>query len=72
MLLLAAGKAASSLTSLAFFLIQDQVFTYLLGSLVDGSLILLALWLWVLAGRIDRPFVAGRRPPRPRPPNGAP
>jgi choline dehydrogenase-like flavoprotein len=55
-LLLAAGKAASSLTSLAFFLIQDQVFTYLLGFLVDGSLILLALWLWTLVGRIDRPF----------------
>jgi choline dehydrogenase-like flavoprotein len=58
-LLLAAGKAASSLTSLAFFLIQDQVFTYLLGFLVDGSLILLALWLWVLVGRIDRPFGTG-------------
>jgi choline dehydrogenase-like flavoprotein len=63
-LLLAVGKAASSLTSLAFFLIQDQVFTYLLGFLVDGSLIGLALWLWVLVGRIDRPFEAaagGRR-----------
>ncbi|HEY2053355.1 MAG TPA: GMC family oxidoreductase [Solirubrobacterales bacterium] len=64
-LLLAAGKAASSLTSLAFFLIQGQVFTYLLGFLVDGSLILLALWLWTLVGRIDRPFegdgAAGRR-----------
>jgi choline dehydrogenase-like flavoprotein len=60
-LLLAAGKAASSLTSLAFFVIQDQVFAYLLGFLVDGSLILLALWLWVLVGRIDRrPFDAGR------------
>jgi len=59
-LLLAAGKAASSLTSLAFFLLQDQVFAYLLGFLVDGSLILLALWLWVLVGRIDRPFESGR------------
>jgi choline dehydrogenase-like flavoprotein len=60
-LLLAAGKTASSLTSLSFFLIQDQVFAYLLGFLVDGSLILLALWLWVLVGRIDRrPFDAGR------------
>ena len=54
LLLLAAGKAASSLTSLAFFLIQDQVFAYLLGFLVDGSLILLALWLW-RPGRADRP-----------------
>ncbi len=59
-LLLAAGKAASSLTSLAFFAIQGQVFTYLLGFLVDGSLILLALWLWSLVGRIDRPFEPGR------------
>jgi choline dehydrogenase-like flavoprotein len=60
-LLLAAGKAASSLTSLAFFLIQDHVFAYLLGFLVDGSLILLSLWLWTLVGRIDRrPFAAGR------------
>ncbi|MBS1893480.1 MAG: hypothetical protein JST59_19440, partial [Actinobacteria bacterium] len=60
-LLLAAGKAASSLTSLAFFLIQGQVFTYLLGFLVDGSLILLSIWLWTLVGRIDRrPFEVGR------------
>jgi choline dehydrogenase-like flavoprotein len=60
-LLLAVGKTASSLTSLSFFLIQDQVFTYLLGFLVDGSLILLSLWLWTLVGRIDRrPFDVGR------------
>ncbi|HVX32691.1 MAG TPA: GMC family oxidoreductase [Solirubrobacterales bacterium] len=59
-LLLAAGKAASSLTSLAFFLLQDQVFAYLLGFLVDGSLILVALWLWSLVGRVDRPFDSGR------------
>jgi choline dehydrogenase-like flavoprotein len=60
LLLLAAGKAASSLTSLAFFLIQEQVFAYLLGFLVDGSLILLALWLWVLVGRVGRrPFDSG-------------
>ena len=64
LLLLAAGKAASSLTSLAFFLIQEHAFAYLLGALVDGSLIFVALWLYVLAGRIDRPLVAGgaRRP----------
>ncbi|HEX4304403.1 MAG TPA: GMC family oxidoreductase [Solirubrobacterales bacterium] len=61
-LLLAAGKAASSLTSLAFFLLQGQVFTYLLGFLVDGSLIALSLWLWWLVGRVDRPLdPAGRR-----------
>jgi choline dehydrogenase-like flavoprotein len=64
LLLLAAGKAASSLTSLAFFLLQESAFAYLLGALVDGSLIGVALWLYVLAGRIDRPLVAGgaRRP----------
>ncbi|MBS1846151.1 MAG: GMC family oxidoreductase N-terminal domain-containing protein [Actinobacteria bacterium] len=60
-LLLAAGKAASSLTSLAFFLVQGQVFAYLLGFLVDGSLIALSIWLWTLVGRIDRrPFEVGR------------
>jgi choline dehydrogenase-like flavoprotein len=64
LLVLAAGKAASSSTSLAFFLIQDHVFAYLLGALVDGSLILVALWLYALAGRIDAPAAAkyGRRP----------
>jgi choline dehydrogenase-like flavoprotein len=64
LLLLAAGKAASSLTSLAFFVIQEHAFAYLLGALVDGSLIFVTLWLYVLAGRIDRPLVAGgpRRP----------
>jgi choline dehydrogenase-like flavoprotein len=61
LLLLAAGKTASSLTSLAFFLIQAHVFAYLLGAIVDGSLIVLALWLWVLAGRVDRPFEPGGR-----------
>jgi choline dehydrogenase-like flavoprotein len=60
LLLLAAGKAASSLTSLAFFLLQDQVFAYLLGFLVDGSLIVLSLWLWALVGRVDRPLEAQR------------
>jgi hypothetical protein len=59
LLLLAAGKTASSLGSLAFFLIQDQVFIYLLNFLVDGFLALLALWLWVLAGRIGRPVDPG-------------
>jgi choline dehydrogenase-like flavoprotein len=64
LLLLAAGKAASSSTSLAFFLLQGQVFAYLLGALVDGSLILVALWLYVLAGRVDRPIEpGGGRPP---------
>ena len=59
LLVLAAGKTASSLGSLAFFLIQDQVFIYLLNFLVDGFLALFALWLWAIAGRIGRPADPG-------------
>ena len=59
LLVLAAGKTASSLGSLAFFAIQDQVFIYLLNFLVDGFLALLALWLWMLAGRVGRPADPG-------------
>jgi choline dehydrogenase-like flavoprotein len=62
LLLLAAGKAASSSTSLAFFLLQEHAFAYLLGALVDGSLILLALWLWMLVGRVDRTYDPGGLP----------
>jgi hypothetical protein len=54
-LLLAAGKTASSLTALAFYLFDEHVFIYLLNFLVDGSLVLIALWLWSLIGRVDRP-----------------
>jgi nitric oxide reductase large subunit len=59
LLVLAAGKTASSLGSLAFFLIQEEVFIYLLNFLVDGFLALLALWLWALAGRVGRPLEPG-------------
>jgi hypothetical protein len=59
LLLLAAGKTASSLTSLGFYLFDDDVFAYLLNFLVDGSLVLVALWLWSLVGRIDRQPGAG-------------
>ncbi|HEX5609867.1 MAG TPA: hypothetical protein VFX45_07235 [Solirubrobacterales bacterium] len=55
LLVLAAGKTASSLGSLLFFVIQEEVFIYLLNFLVDGFLAVLSLWLWVLAGRIGRP-----------------
>ncbi len=54
-MILAIGKTTSSLTALAFFLVQEHVFIYLLNFLVDGFLALLALWLWSLAGRIGRP-----------------
>ena len=59
LLVLAAGKTASSLGSLAFFLIDQPVFIYLLNFLVDGFLALLALWLWSLAGRVERPPTPG-------------
>jgi hypothetical protein len=52
LLVLAAGKAASSLTTGAFFLDED-VFVYLLNFLVDGSLVLVALSCWALAGRVE-------------------
>ena len=59
LLVLAAGKTASSLASLAFFLIDEHVFIYLLNFLVDGSLTLVALALWALAGRVGRPADPG-------------
>ena len=39
LLVLAAGKAASSLTALGFYLFDDDVFIYLLNFLVDGFLV---------------------------------
>lgn len=59
LLVLAAGKTSSSLGSLAFFLIQEEVFIYLLNFLVDGYLAVASLWLWSLAGRVGRPAAPG-------------
>jgi hypothetical protein len=59
LLVLAVGKTASSLGSLGFYLFDDDVFIYLLNFLVDGFLALLALWLWSLAGRVERPTAPG-------------
>ena len=59
LLVLAAGKAASSLASLGFYLFDQDVFAYLLNFLVDGFLALAALWLWSLAARIGRPADPG-------------
>jgi nitric oxide reductase large subunit len=59
LLVLAAGKTASSLGSLAFFLVDEHVFIYLLNFLVDGFLALLSLGLWSLAGRVGRPAAPG-------------
>ncbi|MBM3667563.1 MAG: hypothetical protein FJW90_08835 [Actinobacteria bacterium] len=58
LLALAAGKAASSVTSLVFFA-QDDVFAYLLNGLVDGFLVLATLLLWALAGRVGSPDAPG-------------
>lgn len=52
LLVLAAGKAASSLAALGFYLFDADVFAYLLNFLVDGFLTVAALWLWSLAGRV--------------------
>jgi hypothetical protein len=54
LLALAAGKTASSITSLVFF-IPDDVFVYLLNGVVDGSLVGASLLLWSLSGRIGSP-----------------
>lgn len=52
LLVLAAGKAVSSLAAGAFFAFHDDVFAYLLNFLVDGSLVAVALGCYVLAGRV--------------------
>ncbi len=59
LLVLAAGKTASSLGSLGFFVFDQDVFIYLLNFLVDGFLALATLWLWSLAGRVGRPAAPG-------------
>ena len=53
LLVLAAGKLASSLTTGAFFAFDDDVFIYLLNFLVDGSLVFTSLFCWSLAGRVE-------------------
>jgi hypothetical protein len=58
LLVLAAGKAASSLTAGAFFFFHDDVFIYLLNFVVDGCLVGVALGCWTLAGRIEQPAAA--------------
>ncbi|MDP9189044.1 MAG: hypothetical protein M3O25_07325 [Actinomycetota bacterium] len=58
LLLLAAGKAASSITAFAFFL-QDDVFVYLLNGIVDGLLAGASLLLYSFAGRVGEPAAPG-------------
>src|SRR5919201_684613 len=55
LLVLAAGKAASSLAALGFYVLDRDVFIYLLNFLVDGFLVGVALLLWSVAGRIGEP-----------------
>ena len=55
LLVLAAGKTASSLAALGFYLFDQDVFIYLLNFFVDGFLALLAVLLWSVAGRIGEP-----------------
>lgn len=52
LLVLAAGKAASSLAALGFFIFDENVFAYLLNFLVDGFLVGASLLLWSIAGRV--------------------
>ena len=55
LLVLAAGKAASSLAALGFYLFDQDVFAYLLNFLVDGFLVGAVLLLWSVAGRATAP-----------------
>jgi hypothetical protein len=54
LLVLAAGKAASSLAAGAFYFFHDDVFIYLLNFLVDGSLVLIVLGCWVVSAPLER------------------
>lgn len=58
LLVLAAGKAASSLAALGFYLFDADAFPYLLNFLVDGALVGVALLLWSVAGRVGDPAAA--------------
>jgi len=55
LLVLAAGKTASSLGALGFYVFDSDVFIYLLNFIVDGFLALIALYLWKIAGQIGEP-----------------
>lgn len=55
LLVLAAGKAASSLAALGFYVFDADVFAYLLNFVVDGFLVGVALWLYAIGGRVGAP-----------------
>jgi hypothetical protein len=54
LLVLAAGKAASSLAAGAFYVFDAHVFIYLLNFIVDGSLVLLVLGCWAITAPLER------------------
>ncbi|HEX8075200.1 MAG TPA: hypothetical protein VF545_09485 [Thermoleophilaceae bacterium] len=53
LLVLAAGKTASSLAAGAFFVFDREVFVYLANFVVDASLVFVALGCWALLGRAE-------------------
>lgn len=57
-LVLALGKVASSLTAGAFFVFHEDAFAYLLGLVVDLSLVAVTVACWALAGRVRQPVAA--------------
>lgn len=59
LLILAAGKGCSSLLALIFYWVSSDCFIYLLNFLVDGSITVTVLGVWVAAAAL---------PERPRPP----
>ncbi len=62
LLILAAGKAASSLSCLAFYLWTEPCFIYLLNFLVDGSIVLQMVPAWAVAGLLGPPSGSGGSP----------
>jgi hypothetical protein len=62
LLVLAAGKTASSLAAGAFFAFHEQVFAYLANFVVDLSLVGVALGCWSLLGRTAAVEVEARVP----------
>jgi hypothetical protein len=54
MLILAAGKLASSCTCLLFFLFSKPTFLYLLNFLVDGSIVLIVLGCYLWLGAVEQ------------------
>jgi hypothetical protein len=54
LLVLAAGKAASSLATGAYFVFQSNVFIYLLNFIVDGALAAVAVACWVISAPLER------------------